>query len=215
MTKQQHNEFKLLEKEIQKIIKKQAKIQKFNVISNCIYKKTDRYFSYSVFWIQCIENQYRLFFRMNIKLYSYDDLFWTISNMKDNITAKDSLRANGAYACPPIQWMEKSYEIKQSDVYDEAVSNAILDFQKEIEKFILLLNEKYGDFDSYVLEQSDILDEKLMKIIANISKGKCNIARDMAVTEIKNGNRGGYRNEGRDMYEYIVEYCEEQLKKIH
>lgn len=211
MIKQQRAEIKQFEKEMQNIIKKQAKQQGYNVISNCIYKKIDRYFAYSVFWVQRIENQYKLFFRMNIKSYDYDDLFWNVFNMKDNINSKDSLRANGAYACPAIQWMEKSYEVERAESSKEVVLNAILDFQNEIETFILNINEIYCDFDSYILKQSDISDEKLMKMLANISKGNYIVARDTAVNEIQNGNRGGYRNEGKDIYEYIVKYCEGQL----
>lgn len=211
MTKLQQKEIKLFEKEVKQIIKNKAKKYAFNVISNCIYKKFNKYFTYSVFWIQCIENQFKLFFRMNIKLYSYDNMFWDIFDMKDNITGKDSLRANGAYSCPAIQWKEKSYDIKQSDSTEDDVEKAILNFQSEIDLFIMTLNDEYGDFDSYVLNQTDLLDQKLMKMLANISKGNYNTARDIATIEVQNRNRGGYSNKGKDIYEFIIKYSEEQL----
>lgn len=211
MTKLQMKEIKLFEKEVKQIIKKQAKKHGFNVSSNCIYKRYNKYFTYSVFWIRCIENQFKLFFRMNIKLYNYDNLFWDIFDMKDNITAKDSLRANGAYTCPSIQWKEKSYDIKQFDSTEEDVDNAILDFQKEIDSFIINLNDNYGSFDSYVLSHTDILDQKLMEMLANISKQNYRAARDIAIIEVKNGNRGGYSNKGKDIFEYIIKYCEGEL----
>lgn len=208
----QQNENKKNEKEIQNIIKQQAKKQDFKVVSNCIYKVIDNYFIYAVFWIQDNENDWKLFLRMNIKLYNYDNLFWEIFDMAENISAKDSLRANGAYVCPPIQLYEKSYELKQSELFDIEVANAIFDFQSEVDKFVVYINETYSDFNSFVLDQRNILDEQLLKMIANISRKDYNLACEMAENEVNSGHRGGYKNKGKDIYEYIIEYCDKYIK---
>jgi hypothetical protein len=206
------NEKKKVEKEIQTLIKQQAKKQGFNVVSNCIYKIIDNYFIYSVFWIQKNESNWKLYLRMNIKPYNYDNLFWEIFDMADNVNAKDSLRANGAFICPSIQWHEKPYELGHSEHYNTEIVNAILDFQKETDEFIFYLNEKYPSFNSFVVDQQNILDEKLLKMIANISEGDYSLACKMADNEVIDGNRGGYKNKGKDIYEYIIEYCKKRIK---
>lgn len=200
------------EKLIMTNIKQEAKKQNFKVISNCIYKVVGEYFANAVFWVQFHEDQWTLFLRMNIKAYNYDNLFWDIFGMPENIHARDSLRANGAYVCPPIQWIEKSYEVSTFDLMHKDIENAIKDFQKEINNIIEIIKLQHGNFDSFILSQENILDEKLLKMIANISKNNYSVAQQMAFREIENGHRGGYKNKGKDVYEYIIEYCNEHMK---
>ncbi|MEN2773872.1 hypothetical protein [Acetivibrio clariflavus] len=83
--------------------------------------------------------------------------------MAENINRKESLRANGAFACPALELKEIVYEIVNSDRLEELFSDAILEFKREVELFINKVRKEYGDFNSYILEQCDILDEKLLK----------------------------------------------------
>lgn len=45
--------------------------------------------------------------------------------MPENINAKESLRANGAFACPSYQWIEKTYEISTLESMQIDIANAI------------------------------------------------------------------------------------------
>lgn len=199
------------EKTILTNIKQEAKKQDFKVISNCIYKVVGDYFAYAVFWVQCNADKWTLSLRMNIKAYTYDDLFWEIFEMPENINAKDSLRANGAFVCPPFQWIEKSYEVSTLELMQRDIASAINDYQNEIYKLVELIKLESGDFNSFILSQKNISDEKLLKMIANISKNDYSVAKEIACVEIGMGQRGGYRNKGKDIYEYIVEYCNKHI----
>ena len=200
-----------IEKVITTTIKQEAKKQHFKVISNCIYKAVGDYFVNAVFWVECNEDKWSLFLRMNIKSYHYDNLFWEIFDMPENINMKESLRANGAYVCPFFQWNEKSYEISHLESMQMDIASAISEFQNEVNKFVEVIKSEYGNFDSFIISQNNILDEELLKMIANISKGDMSVAYEMARAEVEQGNRGGYRNKGKDIYEYIIEYCNKHI----
>lgn len=204
MTKEQKQDLRLYEKEIQKIIKKQSVLKGLKIVSNCIYSKIEDFFIYAVYFVQFKNEGYELVLRINIKPYAYDDLFWELLNMTDNITPKDSLRANGAFACPSLEWKEIAYEIVSMDSVEEVVSNAILELKREVKLFI---NHIHGDFNSYILDQSGILDEKLLKMLAYICHENYFGALKLVKSEIELGNRGGYHNEGKDIYEHILSYC--------
>lgn len=200
-----------IEKMIMTNIKQEAKKQKFKVISNCIYKVVGEYFVYAVFWLQCIEDKWTLFLRMNIKSYNYDNLFWEIFEMPENINAKESLRANGAFAFPSYQWIEKTYEVSTLESMQIDIANAINDYQYEVNKLIELIKLEFGDFNSFILSQKNIIDENLLKMLANISKDNYSVAKEIACAEIIMGKRGGFRNKGKDIYEYIIQYCNKHI----
>lgn len=203
-------------KEIEKTtisnIKQEAKKQNFKVISNCIYKVVDDYFVYGVLRVRPNQDNWNLFNRMYIKPYNYDNLFWEIFDMAENINATVSLRANGAFTCPAFQWGEKSYEVNLlEDMPKDISSTAIIDFKNEINKIIEIIKES-GGFDSFILSKENILDEKLLKMIANISKKEYSVAKEMAYIEIEKGKRGGFVNKGKDIYQYVLEYCNNHIK---
>lgn len=200
------------EKAILASLRKKSKKQKFKVISNCLYKVENDYFIHAVYWSHYEGNQWTLVLRMNIKAYKYDDLFWRVFEMPENIIAKESLRANGAFVCPSFNWAEKSYEINSLESMQKDVENAIDDFQLEIDQFKEKIKIEYDDFSSFILSQTDILDEMLLKMIAHIARKDYLNAKELACAEIESGQIGGYKNKGKDIYEYIVEYCNEKLK---
>ena len=207
MAKEQKHDLRLLEKDIQKAIKKQCVLKSLKVISNCIYCRMEEFFIYAVYFVQLKNEGYELVLRINIKPYVYDDLFWEFLNMTDNINQKDSLRANGAYSCPSLELKELAYEIVNLNSLEELVSNAMLEVKSESELFINQVHKKYGNFNSYILEQSGILDERLLKMLAYICNEDFGAAMKLATSEIELGNRGGYSNEGKDIYEHILNYC--------
>jgi|BioPla2DNA2_1021312.scaffolds.fasta_scaffold119703_1 hypothetical protein len=206
MTKEQKHDLRLLEKDIQKTIKRQGVLKSLKMISNCVYCKMEEFFIYAVYFVQLKNKGYELVLRINIKPYVYDDLFWELLNMADN-NQKDSLRANGAFACPSLELKEIAYEIVSLDSLEELVSNAMLEFKRETELFINQVHKEYGDFNSYILEQSGILDERLLKMLAYICHENYSDAMKLATSEIELGNRGGYSNEGKDIYKHILNYC--------
>lgn len=127
--------------------------------------------------------------------------------MKDNIHQKDSIRANGAYVAPSIQWKEETYIITDVTCIEQVCNNVVDDFKCESRNFIENIILGYNNFDSFVLHQSGIMDEKLMKMLANINKKEYADAEFIAQSELDQGLGGRFRNKGIDINEYVLMYC--------
>jgi hypothetical protein len=207
MTKEQKTELQFINKEVQNIIKQVSKKKSCKIVSNCIYEKIYDYFVHGVIFVRFINNQYLLTVGMNIKLYNYDDIFWNVIDLKDNIHQKDSLRANGAFVAPSIQWKEKTYIIANTTCIEQICSNLVDDFKYEGRSFIEKIISEYNNFDSFALHQSGILDEKLIKILANINKKMYADAETIAQSELNQGHGGRFQNKGIGINEYVLVYC--------
>lgn len=192
------------EKEFQRLVKKTAKKAGYNVISRILYKKTGGYFVLSNYFPTRIEDKLMVMLDIFVKTYESDNLFWEIFNMADNINYRDSLRANGAFAMPSMRISKHIINFIELEETNQKMVQLIL---KEHNDFI----EKVGtteEFNEYILRTGDYNDEKLIKMIANIELNNYRDAKDMAYKEISLGNRGGYINCEKDIYQYIYEYCE-------
>ena len=207
MTRQQKNELKIVQTKMQYYVKIHSKSNGFSSAVNCIYGQLGCFFIYAVFFVNKYDDNYEFVLRMNIKPYSYDDLFWRILNADESIFLKSSLRAIGAFSCPSIEMLEKSYVFLQPESLEDVISNAIGDFKNEANRFIKDINNDVRSFNKYVLKQSNIPDMVLLKLIAYILEGNYSIAKQIADEEITLERHGGYNVNGKDIYELISEYC--------
>jgi hypothetical protein len=127
--------------------------------------------------------------------------------MEDNISYRDSLRANGAFTMPSI-------EISQCQIVISDIQVASLEIVQIMSKahndFIDRVKTSEG-FNKYLLEQEKFADEKLIKMLACIEQMDYIRAKEMVDEEIEKGNRGGYTNFDKDIYLHIQEYCEKYI----
>jgi hypothetical protein len=127
--------------------------------------------------------------------------------MEDNISYRDSLRANGAFTMPSI-------EITQCQI-------EILDIKKASQDIVRIISKAHNDFidrvkttegfNKYLLEQEKFAYEKLIKMLACIELMDYIRAKEMADEEIEKGNEGGFTNFDKDIYLHIQEYCEKYI----
>lgn len=207
MTKGQKEVLKEIEKALKSGMKQNISRAECKLVSNCIYRKLNDYLVSAIYFARFSDNQYKLTLRYNIKLYYYDNIFWEVFDMKENCLQKDSLRANGAYTAPSIQWDEKTYTIKNVSEVDQVCVEAINEFNTESEMYIDKILSEYGSFDSFILKQEGIMDEMLLKMLANINMKKYADAENIANTELKQGRGGRFQNNGIDINEYVLMYC--------
>ncbi|MEG0314849.1 MAG: hypothetical protein RR646_06280 [Erysipelotrichaceae bacterium] len=207
MDKRKKEQFKQIEKALIKELKTASKTFNYKAISNSLYKEDNNFFVHCVYFATYIDNALKLTVWNYVKTYESDNLFWTIFDMKDNIGEKDSLRANGAYTMPSFKIGEYSLKIEDTTDLNEASKNFIKKIAMKNDDFIDSLSRNTKKFDCYLLEQSGYLREELIKMIANIELKNLRDAKEMAEGEIVKGNRGGFRNNDKDIYEYILEYC--------
>lgn len=207
MTKEQKEVLKEIEKTIKCVMKQNANRAGCKIVSNCIYKKISDYFVNAIYFVRFSDNQYKFALRYNIKLYYYDNIFWDILDMNENCMQKDSFRANGAYTAPSIQWEEKIYTIANVSQVEEVCIKAIDEFSIQSKMFIERILSEYSDFDAFILNQAGIMDEMLLKMLANINMKKYADAESIANTELKQGRGGRFQNNGIDINEYVLMYC--------
>jgi hypothetical protein len=206
MIKGQKEILKEIEEAVKYVIKQNIYRADCKTVSNCIYKKLGDYFISAIYFVRLSDNQYKLNLRYNIKLYYYDNIFWEVFDMKENSLQKDSFRVNGAYTAPTIQWEEKMYTITDVNEVEQACVEAINVFNTESKIFIEKILSEYGNFDSFILKQAGIMDEMLLKMLANINMKKYADAEYIANTELKQGG-GRFQNNGIDINEYVLMYC--------
>lgn len=213
MTKEEKEVLKEIQKAVKRGIKQNVSRAECKLVSNSIYKKLDDYFISAIYFVHFSYNQYKLTLRYNIKLYCYDNIFWDVIDMKENAFQKDSLRANGAYVAPSIQWDEKTYTITNINEAELVCIEAINDFNIQSKIITNKILSEYGSFDSYVLKQEGIMDEKLLKMLAYINMKKYEAAEIIANTELEQGRGGRFQNKGIYINEYVLMYCRgKQLK---
>lgn len=67
--------------------------------TNIIYSVKDNAFIHCDF---LVVNSQKLVYRIYIKNYNYDDIFWKVMQMPTNSKKSNSLRASGAFKAPSI-----------------------------------------------------------------------------------------------------------------
>ena len=166
----------------------------YKMKTNTIYKVNEDAFIHCDF---LIVNSQKLVYRVYIKNYDYDDIFWKIMQMSDNSKKNDSLRACGAFKAPSIL-VEKG-EVHFTDKYEE-----------QAEWLVKLVDEcshnfmKKHDIDEYIIECENGMDKEVLKSLAYIHMNNVESARKVAQDSLNSGNKGNYENGGKAFFEWML-----------
>lgn len=166
----------------------------YKVTANSIYKVIDQAFIHCDF---LIVNSQKLIYRIYIKNYDYDDIFWKIMQMSSNSKKADSLRANGAFKAPSI--LLKKGEVELIEKYEEQAEYIVGLVDECSHNFM----QKY-DIDEYVIENEDGMNKEMLKCLAYIHMNNIEQAVKIAQNSINNGKSGNYVNEGKAFFEWIL-----------
>ena len=152
-----------------------------------------------------IVERIRLYIRLEIKKYAYDEWFWDIMDMSDNRKMGDSFRATGAFVAPAI-WIKR--ELKEPEVFsDTFLKECVQEVQLALEEFVT-----QNDINEYVLRGTDLedggklLDGNLLKCLAYCDLGNVSAAKKIAKEEVRKGRDGGFENEGKSFFEWMLLY---------
>lgn len=174
-------------------IRKAAKQKKYKVKSYAIYTVEGSIFIHADFFVDTEKISYRIY----IKNYEYDDIFWNVMQMHNNSKQNDSIRAVGAFKSPSILLDEG--EIGLTEKYEEQVIYFVNLIFECSHNFL-----KTQDIDEYVINCMDGIDINILKYIAYIHMGKKNEARAIAEKAICDGDRGRFSNEGKYFFEWAI-----------
>lgn len=156
-----------------------------------------------------IVERIRLYIRLEIKKYAYDEWFWDIMDMSDNRKMGDSFRATGAFVAPAI-WIKR--ELKEPEVFsDTFLKECVQEVQLALEEFVT-----QNDINEYVLRGTDLedggklLDGNLLKCLAYCDLGNVSAAKKIAKEEVRKGRSGGFKSEGKSFFEWMLLYNGEE-----
>ena len=147
----------------------------------------------------------RLLIILDIKKYTYDEWFWDIMDMSDNRKNGDAFRSIGAFVAPSI-WITRYLEEPES-FSDRFLRDCVEKVQIQLENFVTK-----HDINEYVLSGADLedggklLDGNLLKCLAYCDLGNLPAAKKIAKEEVQKGRDGGFENEGKSFFEWMLLY---------
>lgn len=192
---------KEMQKQLMQQIKLNAENKGYKIKSNSLYQLKGDNFIHSDYLI--VESK-KIIFRIYIKKYSYDNIFWDTMNMKDNKKKNDSLRAIGAFKAPSILIKKNEYELSENVVnlanqFIEAVEVASDNFLANNEINMYVLKYEYGQ------------DNKILKCLAYLDMKQYAQANEVARAALGVGDSGRFESEGNSFFEWVL--LEKYLKQ--
>ena len=152
-----------------------------------------------------IVDRKRLSIMLDIKKYTYDEWFWDIMDMSDNRKMGDSFRSIGACVSPSIIIADF---LKEPEVFsDMFLRDCVEKVQSQLESFVTK-----HDINEYVLSGTDfedggkLLDGNLLKCLAYCDLGNVSAAKKIEKEEVQKGRDGGFENEGKSFFEWMLLY---------
>lgn len=178
--------------------------------ANIFLRKAD--FFLSIFICETGINNNIVMAASSFKPMFMDELFWDIMGMNSNSKSPLSLRATGAFTITGLTIFERRVEITDisevSGVVDEMVDKSYLEFITVLES----LSYECDNFIKLAESQNDVhYDMELGKILFSIKNNDYKGAYNIAQKAIILGRKGHFANEGKYIYERVVEYC---MKKM-
>lgn len=164
--------------------------------TNTIYKINDNAFIHCDF---LIVNSQKIVYRIYIKNYNYDDIFWKVMRMSSNSEKKDALRANGAFKAPSI--LLKKGEMEFSEKFEDIAEYLV----ELVDECSCNFMEHY-DIDEYIIKYENGMDKEVLKCLAYINMNNIEEAVKIAQSSINDGNKGNYENGGKAFFEWVLDF---------
>lgn len=178
------------------LIKDIAKNDGYRKNQNTIYKIINDNIIFVDFLI--VNSEY-LIYRINIKKYSFDDIFWKIMKMEENIKKGIVLRVNGAFAAPAVSIAEGKVELLE-DV-NISVKNFYEIINREVNNFL----NKYNVVQ-YIFSANEMIDANILQCLSYMDSNLTTKAKELAEKQILLGDKGRFKNEGKGFFELVLLY---------
>lgn len=185
---------KQFQKEYIKKIQEKAKKSGYKAPQYMFYKVQGDNLLYAYF---TIVRSGDLVYRLETKKMSFDNIFWMIMDMEDNIKRSNTLRVNGAFTAPGILIAGDKINLTEDieGIAAAFVDNATSEFANFIEN---------NDIIDYIFSHDQILDLEILKCLAYIDSDEIEEAVDLAKEQIEKGNRGKFVNANQGFFERIL-----------
>ncbi len=191
-----------VDKSVQKscivLIKEMAKKNGYKSVQSTVYKVDG---SNIIFTDYLIVNSDSLVYRTNIKKSSYDEIFWKVLKMEDNISKGDSLKVVGAFAAPSI--LISRGKINLSNDINEVALEFWQTLFSDVDNFC-----RNSTVEEHVTSHEKEMDMKILQCLEYIESKQIGKAIDIAKSQVVLGDRGRFVNEGKGFFELLISrYC--------
>lgn len=185
---------KHLKKEYIKQIQKKAKESGYKAPQYMFYKVQDDILLYAYFTITIYGD---LVYRLAIKKMSFDNIFWIIMDMEDNMKRGNTLRVNGAFTAPGILISGDKINLTEDidEIVNAFVDNATIEFTDFLENY---------DIMDYIFSHEQIYDSEILRCIAYIDIGQIDKAVELAKEQVEKGDRGRFVNGNKGFFERVL-----------
>lgn len=196
-----------LDKIITSNLKEIARSSEYRKNGYYLFKKYNNYFL-SIFICETgFDNNY-ISVAGEIKPLFIDNVFWDIMKMSSNKTAPLSFRANGAFTVPSLTIFYQKTEVVEISSVKSIVDNLVKKCNAEFLSVIDKIPDPYQDFVKYAVDHADeFYDIELIEILTSIEKQDYDKAKKIALVQLSKGIKGHFANDGKYVYELVVEYC--------
>ena len=206
---------KELDKHINVFIKGMAKKYGYKMRGGVLYKKSGEYFV-SILIVATGVNNNLINAIGSIKPYFLDDIFWEVFQMPENIEAPIGLRANGAFTVKGLHVYNQYREIEDYADVKEDVEELLRSCDSKIEEII---NKEGSDFRKFIqysgsVKKPGLYKPTLAEMLLYIKEKNYQKAKKLAMCEMENQRYGNMQNQGKDIYEHVVDFCEHQVKGV-
>lgn len=203
---------KEIEKHIKEASREERKKYGYKTRAGILFKKYNEYFVSIYMYATGMENN-KLVCYGEIKPYYSDDVFWEVFKMPENSNEPMGLRANGAFSLWSFVLLEKEYIITDYSEVAPHVVETIEKYDKQLCEAVDGFGENPKNFIDYVnrVENTHMYDKALGQMLYYIKVNQYDKARELALYELSQNRHGSYGNEGKYIYEHVVDYCEERM----
>lgn len=188
-------------------IKAEKKAERLQSRGQFLFKKEGEYFITIIVLLSGRKNE-KIKVVGSIKPYVFDDIFWKVLNMPDNCDAPIGLRANGAFKFNGLVVFSELIDYNSAEELPELASSLLHKCYGQLVDIIKDLNS-VDDFLALAkgIEKRGLFDYNLAYMISLIANKKYNEAKAVAEKLQLHGEFGSVQNEGKYIYEHIIEYC--------
>lgn len=152
------------------------------------------------------------------KLFDFDEVFWNIVDLKDNINQPLSFHASGAWTVPTMQINDISLENNDWDekVLIEKINNVIKEFDEissNLTKKITTVDENLDYLEMLYINLLHKYPESVLniykeKLITAVLKKDYSLALKIAVERITQNDSGGFITGNKTFFTQAKEYLE-------
>jgi hypothetical protein len=203
-----------LNKLLNSVFRQSAKAHGWESSRGFIYKATDLLFFSLVIVGQA--KRHRLFYSLGYKLLAFDELFWKIVNLEENLKQPLSFRAFGAWTAPQMVISEGEVSIVdwETEIVELTINQILTGCEPEAEKVCREINgldDNLRVIEQFYMRLKDqypnaVTNIWVERLLTSILKHEHCVAEEIVRDRMNSHDSGGFQVGSKSFYELANEH---------